>query len=228
MGQSTITGVPYGTDASKFTIRGIPSIVLGPGSIDQAHSGIEFELAWQAHPMVRLDMGVGLGNWSYTDDASGSYRDGDSDVEFAYALKDLGVGDMPQRNLVMGLTLTPIEGATIQAIYKYYDKHIADWNISSREYDPTSGDFGGSDEIWQAPSYGVIDIHAYYDLPFELGPAKPQLFLHVFNALDEVYIQDAVHISSYNSWDKIGPFADDAEVFFGAPTSFNLGLSVNF
>ena len=203
-------------------------IIVYLTGIDQAHSGIEFELAWQAHPMVRLDMGVGLGNWSYTDDASGSYRDGDSDVEFAYALKDLGVGDMPQRNLVMGLTLTPIEGATIQAIYKYYDKHIADWNISSREYDPTSGDFGGSDEIWQAPSYGVIDIHAYYDLPFELGPAKPQLFLHVFNALDEVYIQDAVHISSYNSWDKIGPFADDAEVFFGAPTSFNLGLSVNF
>ena len=42
LGQSTITGVPYGTDASKFTIRGIPSIVLGPGSIDQAHSAVEW------------------------------------------------------------------------------------------------------------------------------------------------------------------------------------------
>ncbi len=204
-------------------------IIVYLTGIDQAHSGIEFELAWQLNEMFRLDMGVGLGNWTYTSDASGTYRDGDSDVEFAYALEDLGVGDMPQRNLVLGLTVSPVEGATVQAIYKYYDKHIADWNISSREYDPASGgDFGGSDELWQAPSYGILDIHAYYDLPFELGNAKPQVFLHVFNALDEVYIQDAVHISSYNSWDKRAPFADDAEVFFGLPTSFNLGLSVNF
>lgn len=30
-------GVPFGCDASKFGAIGIPSIVLGPGSIDQAH-----------------------------------------------------------------------------------------------------------------------------------------------------------------------------------------------
>ena len=100
-------------------------------------------------------------------------------------------------------------------------------SVRSREYDPADG-HGLTDEIWQAPSYGILDLHAYYDLPLELGSAKPQLFLHVFNALDEVYIQDAVHVSSYNSWDKAAPFADDAEVFFGLPTSFNLGLSVNF
>ena len=35
-------GVPYGTDASKLSRAGIPSIVLGPGSVDQAHSSIEF------------------------------------------------------------------------------------------------------------------------------------------------------------------------------------------
>ena len=202
-------------------------IIVYLTGIDQAHSGIEFELAAQLHPMLRLDIGVGLGNWLYTSDATGTYRDGASDVEFAYALDGLSVGDMPQRNLALGFTVTPIEGATIQAIYKYYDKHVADWNISSREYDPATGT-DMTNTIWQAPSYGILDLHAYYDLPFEIGPAKPQLFLHVFNALDEVYIQDAVHMSSYNAWDKDVPYADDAEVFFGLPTSFNLGLSVNF
>ena len=42
IGQSEITGVPYGTDASKFTSVGIPAIVFGPGSIDQAHAAVEW------------------------------------------------------------------------------------------------------------------------------------------------------------------------------------------
>jgi acetylornithine deacetylase len=35
-------GVPFGCDASKLSRAGIPSIVFGPGSIDQAHSAEEF------------------------------------------------------------------------------------------------------------------------------------------------------------------------------------------
>ena len=38
LGNSVIAGVPYGTDASKLERAGIPSVVLGPGSIDDAHS----------------------------------------------------------------------------------------------------------------------------------------------------------------------------------------------
>lgn len=34
-------GVPYGSDASKLARAGIPSIIWGPGSIDQAHSADE-------------------------------------------------------------------------------------------------------------------------------------------------------------------------------------------
>lgn len=35
-------GVPFGSDASKLVRIGVPSIVLGPGSIDQAHTADEF------------------------------------------------------------------------------------------------------------------------------------------------------------------------------------------
>lgn len=37
-----LCGVPYGSDASKLSRAGVPSIVFGPGSIDQAHAADEF------------------------------------------------------------------------------------------------------------------------------------------------------------------------------------------
>jgi acetylornithine deacetylase len=41
-GHQGVVGVPYGSDASKLAGAGIPSIILGPGSIDQAHAAEEY------------------------------------------------------------------------------------------------------------------------------------------------------------------------------------------
>lgn len=38
----TPIGVPFCSDASKFGALGIPSMILGPGNIDQAHAAVEF------------------------------------------------------------------------------------------------------------------------------------------------------------------------------------------
>ena len=35
-------GVPFGSDASKLSRQGIPSLIIGPGDIDQAHAAVEF------------------------------------------------------------------------------------------------------------------------------------------------------------------------------------------
>jgi len=39
---ASLVGVPFCSDASKFGALGIPSLILGPGSIDQAHAAVEF------------------------------------------------------------------------------------------------------------------------------------------------------------------------------------------
>jgi acetylornithine deacetylase len=36
------SGAGYGTDASTYSIAGIPAIVIGPGSINQAHTKDEW------------------------------------------------------------------------------------------------------------------------------------------------------------------------------------------
>lgn len=41
-GEARVKGVPYGTDGSKIARAGIPTVVLGPGGIDQAHTANEF------------------------------------------------------------------------------------------------------------------------------------------------------------------------------------------
>jgi acetylornithine deacetylase len=42
VGRCEQIGVPYGTDASTISASGVPSVVFGPGSIDQAHTRDEW------------------------------------------------------------------------------------------------------------------------------------------------------------------------------------------
>jgi acetylornithine deacetylase len=42
LGEAEIGGVPYATDGSPFADLGVPTIILGPGSIDQAHGAVEW------------------------------------------------------------------------------------------------------------------------------------------------------------------------------------------
>ena len=41
-GSAEVIGVPYGTNAATFANAGIPSVVFGPGSIEQAHTADEW------------------------------------------------------------------------------------------------------------------------------------------------------------------------------------------
>jgi acetylornithine deacetylase len=51
---SDLVGVPFGSDASKFNRAGIPSIVMGPGSIDQAHTADEYIAVDQLEQAVTI------------------------------------------------------------------------------------------------------------------------------------------------------------------------------
>ena len=197
--------------------------------VNQSHSGIEMEGSAQIMPMLRLDFAASFGNWKFVDDASGNYTEYTDkgtveQTRYEYALKDLWVGDMPQTGIVVGATLNPIQGLSIQGIVKSYDKNYADWSPGAREI---SGSTADREQVWMAPAYNKVDLHMYYNLPMQVAGANLQVFAHVFNLTDALYIQDATDNSQYNSWDKDHD-ADSAEVFFGIPRYFNMGLSVRF
>jgi|APSaa5957512493_1039668.scaffolds.fasta_scaffold01761_5 outer membrane cobalamin receptor len=212
--------------------------------VNQTHKGLEIEASVQPMKMLRLDASLSFGDWQFTDDASGRYVydmydstgvvSGQGSLDYDYALKDLKIGDMPQTAYVVGATITPIKGLRLQALYSIYDNNYSDWDPDSREYD---GDDANADreQVWMAPGYGKMDVHLAYDLP-KIAGMRAQLFAHVFNALDDVYVQDAVDHSQYNGFkikDADGNTINNhsvqrAEVFLGSPRFFNAGVKFNF
>ena len=206
--------------------------------VNQKHSGLEIEASMQVIDMLRLDAAISLGNWTFDGDASGNYQEdefndegqviGQTTTPYDYALDGLYVGDMPQTSFVLGVTVTPFSGLKAQVLFNMYDKNYSDWSPSAREYDSTDpDDTPDTAQVWQAPGYSKMDVHVTYDLP-SISGMDLQAFAHIFNALDAVYVQDAVDNSQYNSYGGTSHDADNAEVFLGSPRYFNVGLSVAF
>ena len=201
--------------------------------VNQSHTGFEIEGKVALHDMVDLTLVYSKGNWFFDGDAIGDYQEmeynedgqviGQMTTQYTYALDKLKVGDMPQTAYVGGLTLKPIKGLSIQGLYKMYDDNYADWSPDAREVD---GDEDRA-QVWQAPGYSKLDLHFAYELP-EVAGLDLTLTGHLFNALDDVYVQDAVDNSKYNGYGDKLHFAHNAEVFLGTPRHFNLGLTVNF
>jgi len=201
--------------------------------VNQSHTGVEVEAKVALHEMVDVDFVFSKGDWFFDGDAIGDYQEmeyneegqvvGQMTTQYTYALNELKVGDMPQTAYVGGLTLKPIEGLSIQGLYKMYDDNYADWSPDAREVD------GEEDraQVWKAPGYSKLDLHLSYKLP-QIAGYDMTLSAHLFNALDDVYVQDAVDNSKYNGYGDKVHAAHNAEVFLGTPRHFNLGLSVNF
>jgi len=197
--------------------------------MNQRHKGAEFEAMFQPVKYFRIGAFASFGNWVYTNNVSGQYKDystGNEDtVTYNYNVKNLKVGDAPQTQFGAQITVFPIKGLRIQADYRYYDNFYADWDPFTRT------DEADISQVWKTPAYGIMDFHVSYDLPLK-GKVGLSIFGHLFNALDEIYVQDATDNSKYNGYygteNALSHTANSADVYLGLPRFFNAGLSVRF
>jgi len=196
--------------------------------MNQTHRGFEMEVACQPISLVRFDAAVSIGKFQYANDAKGTYKDVEADTtaKYTYAIKDLMVGDSPQSIYSFTTSVYPIRGLTVQATLNYYDRYWAEWDPASRIIG--SNGVADREQSWQVPSYSKIDVHAMYNIPVTLVGVRFQVFCHIFNLTDALYIQDAIDNSLYNAYDAKAHKADDAEVFIGAPRRINFGLNMYF
>ena len=196
--------------------------------MDQTHMGFELEAAYQPIDMVRLDLALSVGNWKHDGNVATTYttyEDGEVKQETSTLYLDgVKVGDQPQQSVVLTASFFPIEGLYVAGIVRHYKEYYADFDPTSRQ------DEADKTQSWQIPDYTVIDAHIAYDLPWKLGNTRFQVFGHVFNVLDELYISDATDNSGYEAFSGNGltHSADDASVYLGLPLNFNAGIKISF
>jgi Outer membrane receptor proteins, mostly Fe transport len=197
--------------------------------VDSNYNGVEIESAYRPNKFVRFDLAASFGNWKYTDDVEGEVFAISTGQQTSgspvYYIDGVSVGDAPQTQIALGTTVYPANGLSVKVLGRWYDRYYSDFTPESRTV------VGDRENSWQIPDYLLFDLHINYDLPSFSNRFDVSVFFHVFNLLDETYISDATDESSFES---VGlnlasrHSAQRAEVFFGAPRSFNAGVMVRF
>jgi mRNA-degrading endonuclease HigB of HigAB toxin-antitoxin module len=192
--------------------------------ISSRHMGFELDAAYQPSRFIRFDLAFSYGIWEYTDDVEGVYiysEFQDSTEEQNAYINGLKVGDAPQTQFALGLTVFPVPGMAAQLLWRSYSNYYSQFDPVSRD-DPDD-----REQVWQIPSYNLIEFHLAYVIPGQVLGMDLTLFAHVFNLTNLLYVQDAVDNSAFNAWSVDGKNhkADDAEIYPGAPTAFNVGFS---
>jgi hypothetical protein len=206
--------------------------------LDARHMGVEAQGAWQPLEKLRFDGAAAIGDWKYLNDVNGVYRPEarDTTINYAFYVADVKVSDAPQTQFSYGMSVFPIDGLSVQAVGKTFSRMFAEFDPFSRT-NPND-----RSQSWQTPAYTVFDIHSSYRLSNVLPVWRGgdlRVFFNVFNALDAIYIQDAVDNSGFNGFYNCTPNtracaadpghdAEAAEVFLGLPRSFNFGFQVGF
>ena len=219
----------WDNQASKINVypqSGGTDVIFLTG-INSLHTGLELDGAYQPIGFCRFDATVSLGNWKYLDDVNGVYKTYSNttitQTDYHFYVKNLKVGDAPQTQFTIQASVFPVEHMEAQVIYRNYTNYYANWDPFSRTNVNDQG------QVWKAPGYGIFDADLQYQLPIELNNVKVDLYAHLFNIFDAIYVQDATDDSQYNGV-KGAPShsAQRAEVFLGMPRTVNVGVSLNY
>lgn len=198
--------------------------------MDQRHQGVEVEASYQPAQLFAIGGFASIGNWIYTDNVAGTYKNYDNlgneeNIIYTYYVKDLKVGDAPQTQFGILTAFYPVSNLKIQLDFRHNSNYYANWDPFSRTDEPDRG------QVWKTPAYYIFDLHANYTYNFN-NKLRVEVFGHIFNLLDEIYIQDALDNSPYNGFygdnDQFSHDVNTAEVFVGLPRTFNVGIKLGF
>ena len=203
--------------------------------ITQIHMGVEFDAEYKVANYLSLTGMISLGDWKYSGNASGTYLQDTSELIIGadgkpieaktLYLSGVKVGDAAQFTTSAGLKLTPVEGLSISADWRYLDRLYSAVDAGKFEKPGHQGSL-------RLPSYNLLDV----GLSYKLGIGNGQSFTlrgSIYNVLDTIYIaesrtnihateQDVINGNTYKGLHK------NNQVYFGYGRTWSASLTFQF
>ena len=210
-------------------------------SMSALHRGLEADAAWQIRRNLTLEGYISLGDWTWTssedslilldDETNLPYIDQEGNPAIVqYNAEGVAVGDSPQRQYGVSLKYR-YKKVYLKPRFTLFSRHFAD-------FDPFS--LNGENEgrqSWQIPSYGLLDLHAGYNIDYK--GTNIDFRLSAFNILNTVYLSNAQNNDAYGEWyftdtDRKYAFSENnfdagsASVYMGYGFRTNFSIRVRF
>jgi len=188
--------------------------------IDALHKGIEVDFVYKLTHNLEFQGLMSLGDWRWDSEASIMYYDeaGNFDHSQTFNAGGVHVGDAAQTQFGASVRYEPIKNLYLKGKYTYFGRYSADFNPSSLEKEAI--------DSWQLPSYSMLNLHCGYSFYYE--DYKIKWSFNLLNALDEMYISDAMNNDQYNDYATTDFDAKSATVFFGMGRRFTTSVKVTF
>ena len=231
-GQWTGTLNYYSSEWSDRAQSGIVEDLSGNESffniqgLNENHSGLEYSIAYQPIPVLRIDARGHVSDWRFTDNLNYTYYevlgDPSSSTNFNLYVKDVMVSGAPQEahNLIFtGFWNTMKASLEVEHFGKQYPRWGYDGAIQDLAFLLGEGNSFADDAY-------VTDFTTLYNLKFQygmnVGGKDVTLNAYVHNAGDELYVGDFV-----DAYDGSGDVAN-LRVRLGQPRSWVLGFTINY
>ena len=206
-------------------LNGVESFFSITG-LSELHQGLEYSIAYQPIPVLRLDIRGHESDWRFTEDLSYTWNeiegDGTSSETFDLYVKDVMISGAPQSQTVLMVTgffnrlKASVEAESFARQYPRwgYDGAIQDLAFLLGEGNTFA------DDAYETERKTIYNLQLSYGT--EIMDRDVTFNYSIFNATDELYIGDFV-----DAYDGSGDVAN-LRVRMGAPKQFNFGVTINY
>ena len=206
-------------------LNGVESFFSITG-LSELHQGLEYSIAYQPIPVLRLDIRGHESDWRFTEDLSYTWNeiegDGTSSETFDLYVKDVMISGAPQSQTVLMVTgffnrlKASVEAESFARQYPRwgYDGAIQDLAFLLGEGNTFA------DDAYETERKTIYNLQLSYGT--EIMDRDVTFNYSIFNMTDELYIGDFV-----DAYDGSGDVAN-LRVRMGAPKQFNFGVTINY
>ena len=194
--------------------------------LNELHKGLEYSIAYQPIPVLRIDIRGHESDWRFTDDLSYTYNeieaDPSSEETFELYVKDVMISGAPQSQtnlIVTGFFNRLKVSAEAQSFSKQYPRWGYDGAIQDLAFLLGEGNTFAED-AYVTGNTTLVNFNSAYTT--ELMGKAVTFNASVFNATDELYVGDFV-----DAYDGSGDVSD-LRVRVGQPRSYNIGVTINY